>query len=286
MITFASFYKQIKQLAVPEGVGANVLDAFRNYVVTGLIRTQTYIPCLKDKNVDFYVKAETKTFCNVDIINGPRGVIEALYVFKPGKDCAKFFYNPATPARINCWIDEQRCQCDATDPISTAVYDSPYCNYIMDGQAACAAPYMDVPEDDAVFTDCTERIFAKGPDNKLYLAPRFPCGHVVAVHSNGIKRSYRDTDAIVEDDDLKNAVATYAESKLAEKDRDLVSSRELMKSYDEMIRDMAHRCRQEMRTPVKQDCAELAGNLLPFVDPTGQSAYQTDDQSNPCVYCP
>lgn len=291
MQTFATFLRSVKQIAVPERIGANVETAFRSYVVNGLIRTQTYIPCLKDKNVDFYVKAETKTFCNVDILEGPRGVIEALYVFKPGLDCRKYFYDPVAPGKINCWIDEQRCQCDPVEA-STNVYDSPYCNYVIDGDVACAAPYVDVPEDDTVFTDCSERIYAKGPDNKLYLAPRFPCGHVVAVHWTGIKRTYRDTDAIVDDDDHKNAVSTYAESKLAEKDRDLVSSRELMKTYDELIRDMAHRCRQEMRTGVTGDCAQLAGNLLPFVSPFSTSnPYDEDgnvagDTEAPCIYCP
>lgn len=292
MQTFQQFFRDIKQIAVPERIGANVESAFRNYVVNGLIRTQTYIPCLKDKNVDFFVKAEAKTFCNVDIFNGPRGVIGALYAFKPGLDCRKYFYDPVTPNKINCWIETQRCQCDEATPISTNIYDSPYCNYVIDGAAACAEPYVDTPEDDTVFINCSERIFAKGPDNRLFLAPRFPCGFVIALHWTGIKRTYRDSDAIVDDDDHKSAVSTYAEAKLAEKDRDLVSARELMKTYDELIRDMSHRCRQEMRTGVRRDCAELAGNLLPFINPFDLSnpyddaGNVTGDTAAPCSYCP
>lgn len=293
MIPFSTFYRQVKEISVPEGVGTNVLAAFRDYVVNGLIRTQTYIPCLRDNNVDFFVKAEAKEFCNVDIIHGPRGKIGAVYVFKPGLDCRKHFYDAVSTTQINCWIEQQKCQCDPTVPPSTNVYDSPYCNYLMDADDACAAPYVNVPEDDSVFTGCSERIYAKGPDNKLYLAPRFPCGYVVAVHSDGIKRTWRDTDALPDDEDLKHAVAAYAEAKLLEKDREFVGARSLMNTYDELMRDMAHRCREERRLPTRRDCSAAADSMLPTINPFSElnpynatTGAQVGDPNSSCVYCP
>lgn len=267
MISFADFFTAVKQVAVPEGVGVNVENAVRDYVVNGLMRTQTFIPCLKNQNVDFFLKASAKEFCGVDIINGPRGIIQGVYAFKPGADCKKYFYDQVHPDQINCWIEKSRCHCPPTTPPSYAIYDSPYCNYLLDADTACAAPYITIPEDDTAFKSaCAERLFAKGPDNKLYLAPRFPCGYVVAVHWEGIKYRYNDYDAVPDDEDLISAVALFTEAHLAQKDRDIVSHRSLMDSYSEMMRDMAHRCRQERMINANRDCAS-SDAMSAFVNP-------------------
>lgn len=291
MIPFSSFYRDVKAIAVPEGVGANVLDAFRNYVVNGLIRTQTFIPCLREYNTDFYVKMEAKDFCNTDILQGPAGQIQQLYVFKPSLDCRKYYYKAVSTNFINCWIDEQKCQCDPATPPTTNVYESPYCNYLIDGDVACAAPYSTGTEDDTNFIHCVDRYFGRGPDYKLYLAPRFPCGFVVAVHWVGVKRSYKDSDPVWEDDDIKYAIARFAEAELAGKDRDFISKKQLMMDYDELIRDIAYRCRSEQRTPDDPSCT--VDSLLPFVNPLPENnpysavtGAQVGDATPSCVYCP
>lgn len=297
MILFSSFYRDIKAISVPEGLGTNVEPAFRNYVTNGLIRTQTYIPCLRSNSIDFQCQIDAKDFCNAAILDGPDGMIQQVYAFKPGKDCRKYYYEPVSTNFINCWIEEQKCTlCDATvPPANNYVYTDPYCNYVIDGDAVCNTPYLpSVPEDDSTFRLCAKRYFARGPDKKLYLAPRFPCGYVVAIHYEGIKRTYRNTDPVWQEDDIKHAVAKFAEAELALKDRDTQSWQALMITYNEMIRDINHRCRRERRLPLSTDCgSEMIDSLLPFVNPLPQNnvydaelCLQPGDTASPYVVCP
>lgn len=296
MILFSSFYRDIKAIAVPEGLGTNVEPAFRNYVTNGLIRTQTFIPCLRSSNIDFQCQMDARDFCNAAILDGPDGMILQVYVFKPGKDCRKFYYDPVSTNFINCWVEEQKCTlCDATTPPTDYVYNDPYCNYVIPGDVVCDTPYLPaVPEDDRIFRLCTNRYFAVGPDKKIYLAPRFPCGYVVAIHYEGIKRTYRNNDPVWEEDDIKHAVAKFAEAELALKDRDTQSWQALMITYNELMRDINHRCRRERRLPLRRDCGgEQVDSLLPFVNPLPQDnvydanlCLQPGDEVSPYVICP
>ncbi len=90
----------------------------------------------------------------------------------------------------------------------------------MDGNTGCRPPYLaQEPEDDCAFK-LSDKFFAIGPNQKLWLFPRFPCGYIIGVHWKGIRRTYLDNDYVPDDEDLKDAVACYVESEIARRVED------------------------------------------------------------------
>lgn len=270
MITFSSFLTAVKTLAHPEGLAENLEPYFRNAVVNGLIDLQTYVPPTRNHHHDFFCQVGMKDFCNAGIFNGPRGIVQSVYAFKPGKDCQKFHYDRVSTNYIDCWIERQRCACGETVPASSSIYDAPYCNYPTAGNVTCGEPYLPAGEsedNDACF-QAEDRWFAVGPDYRMFIAPRLPCGYVLAVHWQGIKRCYGDNDSVLEDEDIKMAVADFSESRGGLKDRDLGSASAMKVSWHDRLRGIAHRFRMETRLQPRHDCSsEAIDALLPFINP-------------------
>lgn len=260
---------------MPEQLGDNLVTYFRNAVVNGLISVQTYIECQRDFHIDFYGKEHATDFCGADILNGPRGIVTSVFAYLPGTDCRKEFYTRRSTEFVECRIEESRCaRCDATDPPTYSLYTAPYCNVPAFGPYACDSIYVSDPEDDTCFR-ASERWFAIGPDYRFYLYPRFPCGYLLGVQWQGIKRVWLDNDGVCDDEDLLMAVSRYAEAELARKDGEFDRMHELMGSaavaplgsYRALLRDMRHRCQQERRIREPKDCTPIIDSLLPLVTP-------------------
>src|ERR1044072_3901910 len=176
MIPFTTFYNNVLDEAVPEGLAENLQATFRTAIVNALIEVQTTVPCYRDFHIDFFTKRDCQEYCDLFIINGPRGTIKQIYAFKPGEDCKKYYYARKGSQFIQCWTAEQKCvRCNPTDPPSTFVYNAPYCNYVIPGQDACDPPYGTTTEDDTWFkcgcnvSDCDhEKYFCVGPEYQLW----------------------------------------------------------------------------------------------------------------------
>jgi hypothetical protein len=129
----------------------------------------------------------------------------------------------------------------------------------------CGPPYLlTEPEDDCKFKglDDDDRIFAVGPDFKIYAAPRFPCGYNLLVQWQGVNRSWGDNDLVPVDQQLREAVVDYVEHKVAMKEKDPTTASQYFDAYTILLRMLKHRYQDEQQTEAKRDCSSGIEQLM------------------------
>lgn len=260
---FLEFHEEVKRLVAPEGLAEELEVFFRDQVGNALCDMQTLLPPLRDMQVNFFEKADVNEYCAASILSGPLGKITECFAYKPGAECRKFHYKRVTTAAIDCWMDRQRCVL-CTFVGGTAIYDSPYCNYVISGEAACAAPYLTITEDDCRFRmlDDSERIFAVGADSKVFLAPRFPCGYIAVLQWQGIRRHWGDTDSVPVDQQIREAVVNYVEYKVALKEKDRVAATDYFNNYTINLRTLKFRFFEEQEPGQGRDCSTALEQMM------------------------
>ena len=257
--TFASFAASVRQISFPEGIGEMVKIAHDNYIMNALIKAQRFIDCLRKIQVSFYYKNQANDHCGVSTISGPRGKINAVYSFKPSALCVKHHHRSVTPQFIACWSSETSCRWK--DPDTTS-YQT--------GYDVCYPYYQSGEEEDDAEYLCSDHYYSRGQDGSLYLAPRFPCGYIVAVHWEGLRRSWSDSDSIVADQDLIDWVALEAQSEVALRhDRDRMLHGSLKVQAQEKFADLMYWCNEERQIRMRKDCAHGidVGNLTQMFQP-------------------
>lgn len=255
-ITYEEFKARVKAIVFPEGEAENLVGTHNSYIDEALINLQTHVACLRENNVDIISKEDVREQCNADFINGPRGVIQSVYAFLPGTECRRYFYDPKSPAFIDCWMARQSCTTCGTqsDDGSPSIARSPECHTEMAGDTSCYDPYEQASENDAGFK-IADKFYAAGPNNRMIFAPRFPCGYKMAVHYEGIKRVFSDADPLPDDMDLITTVAKYVECQRAgrlDKDQSLYAT--LLNEFNKARAGMIVRCVRERRVPDKHQC--------------------------------
>lgn len=281
---FSEFYSTLLPLVAPEDLGEELQPLFRDQIGNALADIQTLIPWFRGFNVDIIEKGGTNgvsEFCNASIFQGPIGKITQIFAYKPGLDCRKYHYKRASIAALDCWMERQRCLCPATTPVSTSIYDSPYCNYVVAGEDACEAPFLSGEEDDCRFRSlCSnDRIYAVGPDYKVYAAPRFPCGYLLMVHWQGIRRKWDTGSLVPVDQQLREAVVNYVEHKMALKERNSMAMQEYFAEYTLNLRMLNYRYHDEMDTSPARDCSAGIDQLMSSFSPL----YGNDNTFEVCV---
>jgi hypothetical protein len=247
-IPYSEFKERVKGIVFPDGEAENLQDTHDAYIKDALINLQTFVPCLKENHVDFYDKEDFQEWCNADFTYIERGVVHAVYAFKISKRCRKLYYDQKSMQFIDNWMQRQSCVTCSDADDETDVTRSPACNTMSDADTYC--------EDNADESDClfkgSRRFYGIGPNHKLFLAPRFPCGYRIAVHWEGLKRSWEEADPVPDEMDLIIAVAKYVQAQRA-----LFLDRD-MPLYDRIMHprngeftiaraDMIHRCNKERR---------------------------------------
>lgn len=265
-IPYSEFLTRVRAIVFPDGEAENLQTTHDAYVKDALINLQTFVPCLRDNHVDFYGKEDFQEWCNADFTYIERGTVVAVYAFKISKRCKKLFYDQKSMSFIDQWMQRQRCVTCSDDEDETDVTRSPACNTVSDADSYC--------EDNEDESDCifkgSRRFYGIGPNQKLFLAPRFPCGYKIAVHWEGIKRKWEDSDPVPDDMDLIMAVARYVQAQ-----RSLYLDRDTP-IYDRIMHpvngeftvaraDMIHRCTRERRIRNRQESLDGFDVINPFV---------------------
>jgi len=261
---FALFLSTVQRLVAPEDLGEELTPFFRDQVGNALADIQTLIPWFRNFNVNAYTKEDVEEFCSASIFTGPVGKITQLFAYTPGRECKKYYYKRVSTSALDCWLERQRCvQCTFTPP-PTHIYDTPYCNYVILGEVACNPPYLNGTEDTCRFTslDDDNRIFAVGPDYRVYAAPRFPCGYSLFMQWQGIRRKWENIDLVPVDQQLREAVVNYVEHKIALKERNSVSMTEYYSLYAVNLRMLKYRYHDEQDTELERDCTSAIEQLM------------------------
>lgn len=265
-IPYNEFKDLVKAIVFPEGEAENLFTTHDSYIQDALIDLQTFVPCLRDNNVDFYDKTDFQEWCNTDFTYIPRGVVHAVYAFLPGKQCKKLFYDPKSVAWVDSWMQKQRCvTCpDQDDPDSPA--RGPLCETMSIADSYCDS--VDDAENDTIFKG-SRRYYSIASGDKLILAPRFPCGYKIAVHWEGLKRKYDGTEPVPEDTELVIAVAKYVQAQIALfLDRDTQIYDRIMHpklgEYTLARANMIHRCTKERRIQERHQALDGFDVLQPF----------------------
>ncbi len=265
LITFSAFRTAINTLVFPEGQAEVRVPLFRNFIVNALIQLQTFVESYQSVNVNFYDKDQSWDDCGLSIVQACRGRIGAVYAFKPSCRCTRYFYDSASLEKISCFYEHCRCHQSGRCCCGQSMFSAPslytanpyYCGDYVDGNTGCRPPYLEAePEDDCAFA-LSEKYFAIGPNQKLWLFPRFPCGYILAVHWRGIRRSYLDSDYVPDDDDLKDAVACYVESEIARRvDKDQAGADKLYADYRMKAGDIIFREEQDLKPRCTRVCVD------------------------------
>lgn len=264
--TFATFCARVKQIAFPSALGERHKPLFDLNLKDSLIKAQKYIDCLRKLQASFFTAEQINEQCGVAVLTAPRGKLNAVYAFKPcvNEDCSKYFYRPVTPHFIACWQQENKCQWqDRPEGVDGNVYAT--------APANCAASEAETgeEEDDTCYKSA-EKFYAKGQNGELYLAPRPACGYIVAVHWEGLRRSWASTDAIVDDPDLIDWVAEVIQGETAlAHGRDPGLAGDLLRSAALKFSELMYWCNEERRTQAELDCGSGldTGNLSQMFAP-------------------
>lgn len=253
--TYRDFCSRVIRIAFPDRIGHSQKAMFDNAHVAALIKAQRFVKCLRESQGGFYYHEQMSVQCGVAQFMGPRGKIKAVYAFKAGEDeCAKHFYDPVTPTKITCW--SQSCGSKWTTPLDTTQFQS---------AVDLCYPYTstDTTEEDRCWK-CEPKFFARGDAGQIWLAPRPPCGYIVAVHWEGLKRKWNATDLIPDDQDLIDWVAEYVKQEIVLRiDNDAQLANALGRNAADKFADMIVWCNEERMTQMKLDCANGidTGNL-------------------------
>lgn len=199
--TYSAFCARVRKIAFPESVGERTKPAFDNFLTSAIIKAQWYIDCLRKIQVSFYDKTSMNDHCAIATLLGPRGKVNVVYAFKPGEQCVKHFYKPVTPNHLANWSADNSCKWTDPPGVGTEIWDNSF--------AACYAyeqQYGTALEDDQCYK-VEPKFCSRGQNSEIFLAPRPPCGYIVAVHWEGVRRNWSANDAIPDDPELIDWVA-------------------------------------------------------------------------------
>ena len=130
-------------------------------------------------------------------------------------------------------------------------------------------PYLTATEDDCQFKSLSDeqRMFAVGPDYTIYAAPRFPCGYLLFLQWQGIRRKWSDTAAVPVDQQLREAVVQRVERNVARKEHNWVAAREFDESYTVCMRTLKYRYHDEQDPDLQRDCTAALEQAVPAFFP-------------------
>lgn len=274
---FSQFLFECQALVAPEDLADNLETYYREQLGNTIADVQTLIPWVRSFNAALYTKAQVSEFCAMSVFEGPVGKITQVLAFAPGRDCRKYYYRRVSSDKIDCWIESQRCVQCTFDPLPVTIYDTPYCNYIIGGESACAPPYLTEEEDTCRFTSLSDndRMFAVGPDYRIYAAPRFPCGYSLLVQWQGINRKWLDADLVLVDQQFREAVVNSVRKKIALAERDWLAARAYDEEYAVNLRTLQYRYHDEQDPELERDCSAALEQLMAAKFPAYTTPYLT-----------
>lgn len=247
--TFELFVSDISRTIFPEGEAENLVANHRKYITDALIDLQQKVPCLRTQHRDRISMADTFTECNASVYSAPRGFISQIYAVTQDNCCAKRYFQPVDWDEMEQMLKDNR-NCGTLIEPTYYYYSDAY-------------GYTDYPEygclyygDSSGATDLTFRpntSFSAMKDGQLYLFPWLQSNEVLVVEWDGIKRSWKDTDEVLFDREVQDAVEHFLDRRSATReDCDLQRIQLAQADYDTLVAKQIWQCRRERRIERRQ----------------------------------
>lgn len=257
--TFELFASNVSRTIFPEGEAENLVANHRKYITDALIDLQQKVPCLRTQHRERRSMADTFTECSASVLSAPRGFIAKIYAITQDNCCAKRFFQP---------IDWDEMEQILTDNRNCGSRIEPTYYYYSD-----AYGYTDYPDygclyygDSSGATDLSARpstSYSAIKDGLLYLFPHLQSNEVLVVEWDGIKRSWKDTDEVLYDREVQDAVEHFLDRRAATReDCDLQRVQLAQADYDTLVAKQIWQCRKERRIERRQhyfsNCCDYA----------------------------
>lgn len=250
--TFEQFVSDVSRTVFPEGEAENLVANHRKYITDALIDLQQKVPCLRIQHRDRVSMADTFTECQASVYSAPRGFIAQIYAVTQDNCCAKRHFQPVDWDEMEQILKDNK-NCGRL--IEPTYY---YTDYYADEYT-----YTDYPAygcfyyaDSSGATDLRFRpniSFSAIKNGQLYLYPWLQSNEVLVIEWDGIKRSWKDTDEVVWDREVEDAVEHFLDFRTGyREDCDAQRMQASRAFYDELVAKQIWQCRKERRIERRQ----------------------------------
>lgn len=245
--TFELFVSDVSATIFPEEEAENLVANHRKYITDALIDLQQKVPCLRVQHRDRISVADTYTECQASVYSAPRGFISQIYAVTQDNCCAKRHFIPVDWDEMEQILkDNQNCG---------ALIEPTYYYYDYVGEAY---GYVDYPlygclyyGDSSGATDAAVRpttSYVAMKNGLLYMFPWLQSNEVLVIEWDGIKRSWKDTDEVLFDREVQDAVEHFLDCKSSKReDCDYQKMAVARTDYEMLVAKLIWQCRKERR---------------------------------------
>lgn len=237
-MTFAQFKARVLAASFPLGVPENL--TFDDYVVSGLIEAQRWIPCFKYRHDDVTPACNTFWHCGTTVITAPRGRILRAYTVERGENgedwCHPVVLNPVSIGTLRRWQAGFKGRWDPE------LYEAP-----ASGRNLPMGFDTPTASSDAVSGRALTGVYALDPTAcRLYVAPWLQTTESLVVEWQGIKREWKDADLVTDDPDFVRLISAFVDREYGRKwsSPDLATRERV---WAETLADMMATCEEDTK---------------------------------------
>ncbi len=235
-ITFKKLKDDLKQELFPAYLADNLVVAVDKFFVEALIDLQWMVKCLQFSNTDVVSFCNTYFDCGKTILDLPRGIIQRVYTVAGTETdyCDPVIYQQDTFENVEGYSADVASTAPDVDADKPALpLGIRYANASSDsaGGRARAGKW------------CIHR-------GRLYMSPWIQSNEKVVIVWDGIKRSWDNSDLILNgsDADFQKAVKLYVQASYArDYDKDGNAFGMYLSQYEDARAELHYRCREETR---------------------------------------
>lgn len=253
MKSFLQLRTEINASIFPSGVPENLAEPLRDdngnpiapapltmLYQEALAEVAKWVTCEQKNNPDIVKFCNSYFKCGMTVIDAPNGVVSRLYTVEQDEEgawCSPVFYRQEEWPVPEQWA--QNLLAEWTEPDTTGRPTLPM------GFKRAEASTDRYEAGDEVGRSYTG-VWAIH-DQKIWIAPWIQSTESVVVEWAGIKSSWKDDDAVNEDQDYRKAVKLYVQSGFERDYGDAAKAKDFKKEFGEALADLIWQCRERTK---------------------------------------
>jgi len=262
MQTYQQFTTKLRGRIWPGREPANLVAPHDAMFQTAMLELQKWVPCLKEYNISTYESADREWDGAKTRVQMPNGQIRRVYTVAGGTDRwrDRVFYRSSNVREMECWA---RNLMDAETP------PLPDLGYGVRAESESS---------DWEHGRARQGIWAHYR-GKLYMAPWLQTYELLVVEWDGEKQEWQAGDGVdprIWRHDAEMAVELYVKWRHEQSYGDIGISREIKATFDRVLADLMHWCRENTRQRQDEICASEGGTIDPR--PAGTDDLSEDDE--------